>query len=192
MRSCVVASVALLVALSARADDAELRALEGHVGAVRAEVGRSRAALQALVDDAVVADERAGRIEIVHENRLGSSFVLVDAEYVLDGKVVWRSADATTGRLHVFHADVDEGPHTLVVRLVYRGNGTGLFPDLLGYTTRVEQQRTFDVAAGRTTRIAAVGYDRGSFVSELFERPGLRFDVREVGFARPRAVVAAP
>ncbi len=174
----------------------KMRELEEKVGELKEQIFRSKAKLQALTEQVMGGGPGGATVSIVHKNEMGPNFLLVEAQYFLDGALVWTEVDEvgkdlTEKRLvPVWEGNIVEGSHTLTVSLVYRGNGTGVFSYLSGYTFRLKDSITFSAEPGKVVSIQAVGFENGNFTTEMIERPAIRFDSNVAVDQRPSDAVS--
>lgn len=162
--------------------DLKVRAIEGKINDLKEQIWRAKAKLTLLTETVTGGLGSGASVAIVHQNDMGSAFVLREVHYFLDGAAIWQDSDETGLRLTdlrdktVMTGNIVEGSHTLTVSMVYQGNGSGLFSYLDGYVFRVSDSFTFTAESGKVVKIRAVGYERGNFTTELTERPAIRFD----------------
>jgi hypothetical protein len=151
----------------------ELRDLQRHVDELAARPTRPIASPRIAAGNA--------RLTLVHENRMSAAFRLESVTYLLDGAKIYDASDASDAlasrtEMTVFDGAIAPGAHTLVVRLVFRGNGAGVFSYLRRYRFRVRARpHTFDVAVGTHATLRIVSYERAGTTTPLEERPAIRF-----------------
>ena len=162
--------------------DLRMHELEDMVGELKEQIFRSKAKLTLLTEQVAGGGGTGAAIVIVHKNEMGSSFLLTEAHYFLDGQPLWNEVDPTGKKLltkkeyPVWDGNIVEGSHTLTVNLVYRGNGTGVFSYLSGYNFKLKDSITFTAEPGKVVTLSSVGYEKGSFTTEMTDRPAIRFD----------------
>jgi hypothetical protein len=76
----------------------------------------------------------------------------------------------------VWDGNIVEGSHTLTVRLVVRGNGTGVFQYLSGFKWTLKDSITFTAEPGKVFSLDVVAFEKGNFTTPMEERPNIRFD----------------
>jgi hypothetical protein len=163
--------------------DLKMRELEDMVSELKEQIFRSKAKLQLLAEQVAGGVGTGAKIVIVHKNQMGAEFLLVEANYFLDGQPLWQESDATGLKLTekkevpVWDGNIVEGSHTLTVNLVYKGNGTGVFRYLSAYSWKLKDSITFTAEPGKVVTIDAVGFEQGNFTTQIEERPRIRFDV---------------
>jgi uncharacterized small protein (DUF1192 family) len=162
--------------------DLKVKELEGRINELKEQIFRSKAKLTLLTEQVTGGLGTGASAVIVHENGMGGNFLLVEAHYFLDGAPIWQDTDEEGTRLteqkerQLFDGNLVEGSHTLNVQLIYKGNGSGVFSYLSGYTFRLKNSITFKAEPGKVVTIRAVGYEKGNFTTELTERPDIKFE----------------
>jgi hypothetical protein len=159
-----------------------LRRLEQRVQALKERAWRAKARTTQL-KEAVLGGGVGAQATLVHVNRMGSSFRLHRLVYALDGTQIFaRSAETNTNLYKTKSFDVLTGPispgsHTISVLAIYKGHGYGVFKYLTKYTFTVRSSHTFTAAEGKSTRIEAVGFEKGGPTTPLDKRPAIDFKV---------------
>jgi hypothetical protein len=170
--------------------DLKLKGLEEQVNDLKEKIFRTKSRLLLLQETVIGGDiSTSAKAVIVHQNDMGSSFVLESAAYSLDGAAIFTKVDnagdlADKPSFEIFNGLVVPGNHQISVKLVYRGHGYGLFSYLEGYKFKVQSSYTFNAEAGRLTAIKVVGFEKGGITTDLKERPSVRYDI-EVSKERP-------
>jgi hypothetical protein len=170
--------------------DIKLKGLEEQVNDLKEKIFRTKSRLLLLQETVIGGDiSTSAKAVIVHQNDMGSSFVLESAAYSLDGAAIFTKVDnsgdlADKPAFEIFNGLVVPGNHQISVKLVYRGHGYGLFSYLEGYKFKVQSSYTFNAEAGRLTAIKVVGFEKGGITTDLKERPSVRYDI-EVSKERP-------
>ncbi len=171
----------------------KVRELEGRINDLKEQIFRSKAKLTLLTEQVTGGLGTGASAVIIHDNQMGGSFMLTEAHYFLDGAPIWQDTDETGERLteakerQLFDGNLVEGSHTLTVQLVYKGNGSGVFSYLSGYTFRLKNALTFDAEPGKVITIRSVGFEQGNFTTELTDRPAVRFDTQVAEDQRAKA-----
>lgn len=160
-----------------------VKGLQEQVSDLKEKILRTKARLLLLQETVLGGDMLTGaRAVLVHKNEMGSSFVLESVSYALDGAPVYTAAD-TNGELEkrdefeVFTGRIVPGLHQIAVRMVFRGNGYGLFSYLDGYKFKVQSNYTFNAEAGKVTTVKVVGYEKGGLTTEMKDKPAVRYDI---------------
>jgi hypothetical protein len=163
--------------------DARVRTLEEKVVDLKEKIYRTKARLLLLQETVLGGDLTSGaRAIVLHRNEMGSSFVLESAAYVLDGAPIFTKVDVN-GDLHkreefeIFNGRIVPGQHQIAVKLIYRGQGFGVFNYLEGYKFKVQSSYTFNAEPGKVTTLKVVGYEKGGLTVDLKDRPAIRYDV---------------
>ncbi len=160
-----------------------VKTLEEQVADLKEKIVRSKSRLLLLQETVLGGDLSQGaRATLFHRNEMGSSFVLESVAYALDGAPIFTKVDvegdlSKREELEIFNGRIVPGPHQIAVRLVYRGNGYGVFSYLEGYKFKVQSSYTFTAEAGKATAVKIVGYEKGGFTTDLKDRPAVRYDI---------------
>jgi hypothetical protein len=160
----------------------KMKELEDSVSELKEQIFRSKAKLTLLTEQVQGGTGAGARIVITHKNLMGPNFLLVEVNYFLDGTPLWQEVDDAGGKLTamkehpLWDGNIIEGSHTLTVELRYKGNGSGVFQYLSGYTWKLKDALTFTAESGKLVQIDVVGFESGNFTTEMSERPKLRFD----------------
>jgi hypothetical protein len=174
-----------------------VRTLEEQVVDLKEKVFRSKARLLLLQETVLGGDLSAGaRAVLYHRNEMGSSFVLESVAYALDGAPIYTRANADgalsgSADMEIFNGRIVPGQHQLVVRLVYRGHGFGVFSYLEGYRFKVNSNYTFNAEPGKVTTVRVVAFEQGGLTTDLQDRPAVRYDT-EVSREAPGSRKPAP
>ena len=158
-----------------------LRQLEQRVQALKERAWRAKARIGAL-KEALIGGGIGARARIVHENKMGNSYRLLQLVYALDGTQIFTRNDPT-GKLHeeksfdVLTGPIAPGSHTISVMAVYRGNGYGPIKYLNKYKFTVRSSHTFTASEGKGTSIDVVAFEKGGISTPLEKRPAIDFKV---------------
>ena len=163
--------------------DTRVKTLEEQVVDLKEKIYRSKARLLLLQETVLGGDVSTGsRAVIVHKNEMGGSFLLESVAYALDGAPIFTQVD-TEGDLgkrlefEIFNGRIVPGQHQIAVRLVYRGNGYGVFSYLEGYKFKVQSSYTFTAEPGKVSTVRVVGFEQGGLTTDLKDRPAVRYDI---------------
>lgn len=162
----------------------KVREIEGKINDLKEQIWRAKAKLTLLTEQVTGGLGTGASAVIVHKNDMGGAFLLTEAHYFLDGAAIWQDTDEAGSRLtdlrerQLFDGNLVEGSHTLTVNLVYKGNGSGVFSYLAGYTFRLKDSFTFTAEPGKVITINVVGHEKGNFTTELTERPAIKFETK--------------
>ncbi len=160
-----------------------LRDLEQRINELKERIFRSKSRLS-LVGEAVLPDVVGGsKTVIVHRNRMGSSYNLVAALYVLDGTPIFNRSDEDGGlaklsEFDVFNGRIVPGQHSLEVTLKYRGNGIGPFSYLKDYRITVTERQDFSAPPDTAVDIKVNAYEKGGPTTAIGDRPTVGFRLR--------------
>ncbi|QSQ19410.1 dihydrolipoamide acetyltransferase [Pyxidicoccus parkwayensis] len=163
--------------------DARVKTLEEEVVDLKEKIYRSKARLLLLQESVLGGDVSTGsRAVIVHKNEMGGSFMLESVAYALDGAPIYTQVDTEgdLGKRHefeIFNGRIVPGQHQIAVRLVYRGNGYGVFSYLEGYKFKVQSSYTFNAEPGKLSTVRVVGFEQGGMTTDLKDRPAVRYDI---------------
>jgi len=157
-----------------------LRDLEQKVNQLKEKIFRSKARLSLLAEKILAGPAGAGaRAFITYTDKMGSSFTLVKAVFILDGVPVYNKVDEKGFKkpkdVQLFDSSVVPGEHTLSVSLEYKGNGYGLFAYLSDYRFKVRSSHAFSVDEGKTKKLDVFVYERGNIATPLEERPAVKY-----------------
>lgn len=178
------ADVAAPLTTSDEAFRTRVSTLEERVVDLKEKIFRSKARLLLLQEAVLGGDISTGaHAIIVHRNEMGSTFVLESVSYALDGAPLFTKTDqdgdlASQKELEIFNGRIVPGQHQLAVKLVYRGNGYGVFNYVNGYRFTVQNSFTLEMAPGKATTARIVGYERGDITTDLKERPAVRLETQ--------------
>jgi hypothetical protein len=154
---------------------ARLKALELKVQALKEKVSQVERHAAGIRERVLGT---AGVTTIRQANRLGRSFRLLQATYVLDGHQIFarkdKGGDLDVRDLDVLQVRLQPGAHTLAVVLRYRGHGYGVFDYFNKYRFTIKESYTFTVAVQGETRVVVEAYERGDATTPMAERPASR------------------
>ena len=158
-----------------------LRQLEQRVQALKERAWRAKARVE-MLKEAVLGGGIGARAGIVHVQKMGNSYRLIQLVYALDGTTIFTRKDDTGAmqeqkQFEVLSGPITPGSHTLSVMAIYRGHGYGVFKYLRKYKFTVRSSHTFTVDEGRGVSIKVVGFEKGGSTTPLEERPALDFQV---------------
>ena len=159
----------------------KMKELENSVAELKEQIFRSKAKLTLLTEQVQGGSGAGSRIVLTHKNQMGPNFLLVEVDYFLDGTPLWQEVDDVGTKLTakkeypLWDGNIIEGSHTLTVELKYKGNGTGAFQYLAGYQWKLKDALTFTAEPGKLVSIDVVGFEQGTFTTEMTDRPRIRF-----------------
>lgn len=132
-------------------------------------------------------DEEAGclyaasdaRLRVEFRDEIPPAFVLIAAAFAMDGALMFESNDPALLEKKSFAVTTSglaAGKHELAVRLIFRGNGYGVFSYLRGYRFQVQSVHSLDAKRGSALRVSVVAYERGTLATPIEQRPSVRFE----------------
>jgi hypothetical protein len=178
----------------------KVKDLEEKVTDLKEKIYRTKARLLLLQETVIGGgDLSSAKAVLVHENKMGASFVLQSVAYALDGAPIFTRVN-TDGSLdkqaQMFNGRIVPGNHQLTVQMKFRGNGFGVFSYLNGYKFNLQSSYTFNAEGGKVTTVKAVAFEKGGFTTDIKDRPAIRFEeqvVREqVHHGEPSAQAPPP
>jgi hypothetical protein len=176
--------------------DLKVKNLEESVNELKEKIFRSKARLLLLQETVLGGDITSGaKAVLVHRNEMGSTYVLEQASYALDGAPIFSRLDNEGDldkkqELEIFNGRIIPGNHTISVKLQYRGHGYGVFSYIEGYKFKVQSSYTFNADGGKVTQIRIVGYEKGNITTDLKDRPAVKYDVEVTKDSAHREVTA--
>jgi hypothetical protein len=168
----------------------KLRSVEERVNELKEKIFRSKARLVLLQEAVLHGTITGARAVIIHKNEMGGSFRLEEVQYALDGAPIYNKTDLegtldAKNEFEIFNGAMVPGAHQVSVYLVYRGNGFGVFSYLKDYSFKIKSSYTFTAEEGKQTTVKVVGFEKGSLMTELKDRPAVRYDVEVQKELRP-------
>jgi hypothetical protein len=162
--------------------EAEQPELPEQVKSLRQKVLESRARLLMLPEEVHGRTESVSAVQMTITNELTSDYRLRRVEATLDGQpMVQRdlTAEETSQQTFTQRIQVRPGAHKLDIRMVYQGNGYGLFPYMNTYEVKVGSTYTLVVPDQVVTQLTATIFNDGPLKNLWDERPKVRYDVQE-------------
>ena len=155
--------------------------LQGRVNELKEKIFRTKTRLAILKESVLSATIAGAEARLVHSNQMGSSFSLEKVIYSLDGTPIYSKVDAGgdlngNQELEIFDGPIVPGNHTISVVMVYRGNGFGIFSYLRGYVFTLRSSHTFTAEEGKQVKVKVTGYEKGGLITDLKDRPDIRFE----------------
>ncbi len=151
----VPSSDASLPVTSDEAFQTRVKTLEEQVVDLKEKIYRTKARLLLLQETVLGGDLTSGaRAVLVHHNEMGGSFALESVAYALDGAPILTRSDkdgdlAKRHEFEIFNGRIVPGHHQIAVRLVYQGQGFGVFSYLEGYKFNVSPATPSPPSRGR-------------------------------------------
>ncbi len=161
----------------------KLRNLEERVNELKEKIFRTKARILQLQETVVTGSIGAGaRAVLVHRNEMGGAFKLVSVQYALDGQPIYKKVDVggdleNIEEKEIFSSNIVPGNHNISVRMVYQGQGYGIFSYVKGYKFKVTSSYTFTAEEGKVITVRIVGHEKGGITASLEDRPSVRYDI---------------
>lgn len=162
-------------AVTGSAYTVKLHDLERRVNELKEQIFRSKARLNIMKETVLQGRIGGSRSLIMHRNEMSSTYSLIQLVYALDGAEIYAKADDTghlgdTQEFEIFNGSMTPGKHTVSVRMVYKGNGYGVFAYLKGYKATVDKTCTFSAEEGRQTQLKLVAFEKGNPVTTDWDK----------------------
>jgi hypothetical protein len=164
-----------------------LHDLERRVDELKEQIFRSKARLNLLKETVLHGVIAGAHAVIMYRNEIGSMYIPVQYAYSLDGNEVWAKVDES-GKLseqkefEIFNGSLAPGNHTMSVRMVFIGNGYGVFSYLKGYRFNVNSSRTFTATEGKQLQLKVVGHEKGNILTtDMKDRLAVDFRENVIG-----------
>jgi hypothetical protein len=176
--------------------DLKVKNLEESVNELKEKIFRTKARLLLLQETVLGGDITSGaKAVLVHRNEMGSTYVLEQASYALDGAPIFTRLDNEGDldkkqEIEIFNGRIIPGNHQISVKLQYRGHGFGVFSYIEGYKFKVQSSYTFNADGGKVTQVKIVGYEKGNITTDLKDRPAVKYDVEVTKDSAHREVAA--
>ncbi len=162
--------------------DEQLQALDKRLNDIKEKVFESKSRLKLLLDQLRMGSVSLNSLSVLHTHDVGATFKLESIQYTLDGFVVYHGVSNDKVDLEkfdltpVYEGSVLPGEHMLVVDMIFRGKGFGIFSYLKRYLFKVKSRYVFQVKEGDVVTIQVTSYDDGSFLTSLKDRLKVRFE----------------
>jgi hypothetical protein len=148
----------------------KLHDLERRVDELKEQIFRSKARLNLLKETVLHGVIAGAHAVILYRNEIGSMYTPVQYAYSLDGNEIYAKVDesgklAEQKEFEIFNGSLAPGNHTMSVRMVYVGNGFGVFSYLKGYRFNVNSSRTFTASEGKQFQLKVVGHEKGNMLT---------------------------
>ncbi len=156
-----------------------LRGLAGRLDGIKSRTEQLKASVDRL-KEVILRGGKSASATIVHRNKMGNQFRLIQLSFTVDGIRVFSQRDAS-GTLHdkktidILSGPISPGTHTITVQITYRGHGYGPFKYLNKQTFTVKGSQKFKAVEGKTISVDVLGYERKDVPLE--DRPAVNFKV---------------
>ena len=163
-------------------DPDKLEAYEQNLDQLRERIFKSKSRLMQLYEQLRLGSVSIVGISVLHTHEVGSTFKLESITYTLDGFEVYAALNDQENSLEkltdasVFTGSLLPGDHLIVVDMVFRGKGYGVFSYLNQYLFKVKSRYSFNVIEGDVVTLKVTSYDEGSFLTPLKKRLRVRFE----------------
>ena len=151
----------------------KVQSLERRLARLDARVAKARKTMRRLKGRLLAGWNPDTVLEVVHENKLGKLFEVLELRYRLDGKVVRSLATSRQGFTRIFFGKVSPGKHRLTINMVVQGSEREL-SYVSGLKIAVQREIAFSVPTATRKVITA----SLSEASGLTPRLGRRFVIR--------------
>ena len=149
---------------------------------LRERIMKSKARLMQLREQLMLGSVSIISLKINHNHEVGGTFKMESLSYTLDGFEIYSGVNTPEndleklGKFPVYEGSLLPGDHLLVVDMIFRGRGYGIFSYLNQYLFKVKARYLFTVAEGDVVNLDVVSYDEGSFLTSLKDRLRVKFE----------------
>jgi|GEM_PF-6875675 len=161
----------------------QLRVLEERVNTLKEKIYKSKANLAALQEGVLGGSIGGTRAVIMHHHDMGRTFKIEKLQYAIDGAPIYSQVDLD-GKLfdnrkdiEIYNGSMMPGNHQLVVFIIYRGDGGGVFTYMNSYKFKVKSGYLFNAEEGRQINIRVTGYEKGGITTQLKDKPAVKYDI---------------
>jgi hypothetical protein len=162
----------------------QMRQFEDQLGDLRERIAKSKARLMQLHEQLKLGSVSIISLSILHKHDVSGAFKLESLSYTLDGFEVYSGVNTPENDLEkleqfpVYEGGLLPGDHLLVVDLIFRGRGYGIFSYLNQYLFKVKARYMFTVNEGDVATLKVTTYDEGSFLTSLKDRLKVKFEMQ--------------
>ena len=159
----------------------DVEAYEKDLARLRERIMKSKSRISQLYEQIKLGSVSIVGVSILHTHEVGSTFRLEQISYNLDGFEIYSAINTPSNDLEklektpVYQGSLLPGEHILVVDMVFRGKGHGIFSYLNQYLFKVKSRYAFTVVEGEVISLNVVSYDEGSFLTALKDRLKVKF-----------------
>lgn len=149
---------------------------------LRERIMKSKSRLMQLREQLMLGSVSIISLSINHNHEVGGTFKLESLAYTLDGFEIYSGVSTPEndleklGKFPVYEGSLLPGDHLLVVDMIFRGRGYGIFSYLNQYLFKVKARYLFTVNEGDVVSLNVVSYDEGSFLTSLKDRLRVKFE----------------
>jgi hypothetical protein len=151
---------------------------------LRERILKSKARLMQLHEQLMLGSVSIVALSVQHNHEVGGTFKLESLSYTLDGFEVYAGVNSPENDLEklksfpVYEGSLLPGDHLLVVDMIFRGRGYGIFSYLNQYLFKVRARYMFTVNEGDVARLQVTSFDEGSFLTSLKDRLKVKFEMQ--------------
>jgi len=159
----------------------QLKQFEEELNALRERIMKTKSRLMQLREQLLLGSVSIISLSILHSHEVGGAFKLESLTYTLDGFEVYSGVNTPESNLEnlqnfpIYEGGLLPGEHLLVVDMIFRGRGYGIFSYLNQYLFKVKARYLFTVTEGDVVTLKVVSYDEGSFLTSLRNRLKVKF-----------------
>ena len=159
-----------------------VEAYEKDLEKLRERIFKSKSRLMQLYEQLKIGSVSIVGISVLHTHQVGSTFKLEEITYTLDGFEVFHAVNSKEDPLEkmvetpVYEGSLLPGDHLIVVDMVFRGKGYGIFSYLNQYLFKVKSRYSFNVVEGDVLTLKVTSFDEGSFLTPLKNRLRVKFE----------------
>ncbi len=175
-----------------------LRELEQRIDELKEQIRRSHTRLSMLSDTIIAGSAGGSRAVVKFTNELSNIFRITRVLVVLDGAVQYNKTDQSGAlseqtEIPIYDGSVPPGDHTLQVLINLQGHGFGAFSYMRAYRFEVRSTHSFTAQEGKTIKLQATAFEKGTATSRIEERPAVRYSEKtEAGLTQGTQAQAAP
>jgi len=159
----------------------QIKQFEDELAELRDKIMKTKARLMQLREQLMLGSVSIISLSILHSHEVGGAFKLESLSYTLDGFEIYSGVNTPESNLEnlqnfpIYEGSLLPGEHLLVVDMIFRGRGYGIFSYLNQYLFKVKARYLFTVNEGDVVTLKVVSYDEGSFLTSLRNRLKVKF-----------------
>jgi len=159
----------------------QMAQFESDLTDLRERIMKSKARLLQLREQLMLGSVSIISLSILHTHEVSGAFKLETLSYTLDGFEIYTGVNTPENDLEqlaefpIYEGSMLPGEHLLVVDMVFRGRGYGIFSYLNQYLFKVKARYMFTVNEGDVVTLNVVSFDEGSFLTSLRNRLKVKF-----------------
>jgi hypothetical protein len=162
----------------------QMSQFDNQLNELRERIMKSKARLMQLHEQLMLGSVSIISLSITHKHDVSGTFKLESLSYTLDGFEIYSGLNTPENNLEklgefpVYEGSLLPGDHLLVVDMIFRGRGYGIFSYLNQYLFKVKARYTFAVNEGDVANLKVTAYDEGSFLTSLKDRLKCKFEMK--------------